>query len=78
MACNSPFDQSRETLIKSHIVVPAPDQVEGRLQREPRLIKHFWIPACAGMTLNQTFPRGVRDERRNAANLARTALQRMG
>jgi len=24
-------------------------------KREPRLVKHFWFPACAGMTLNQTF-----------------------
>jgi hypothetical protein len=24
-------------------------------RREPRLLKHFWIPAYAGMTVNQTF-----------------------
>jgi hypothetical protein len=47
-----------ETLNKSFVVVPAPDRVEGRLQREPRVVKHFWIPACAGMTLliGQRFP----------------------
>jgi hypothetical protein len=25
-------------------------------RREPRLLEHFWIPACAGMTVNQMFP----------------------
>jgi hypothetical protein len=40
-----------ETLIKFSIVVPAPDRVEGRLRREPRLFKHFSIPARAGMTI---------------------------
>ena len=26
-------------------------------RREPRALKHFWIPACAGMTTDLSFPR---------------------
>jgi hypothetical protein len=35
-------------MINSCIGVPAPDRVEGRLQREVRLFKHFRIPALRG------------------------------
>jgi hypothetical protein len=29
-------------------------------KREPRPLEHFWIPACAGMTLNRRFPTAIR------------------
>ena len=39
----------------SKIVIPAPDQVEGRLCRESirRLNPLLWIPAYAGMTVSE-------------------------
>lgn len=36
-----------------HAVIPAPDQVEGRLQRESRcVVVLLWVPASAGTTKN--------------------------
>ena len=56
-ARNPPVPPPKETLMRSWIVVPAPDRDEGWFRREPRLLKQFWIPACAGMTSNLSFPR---------------------
>jgi len=47
-------------------VTPAPYQVRGKLRRESRDVKRFWIPAFAGMTflevvLNKNNPPIKRD-----------------